>query len=116
MLCIIICEDHYRADNYLMYDLRCRIWVKAMISAACLGRVLRNFLRFARRQKLLGAMEMQDFSAKDEVVEITFQLAEFPNAEHFIFKALDKGIALCVSDIEELILFDNKKFKPTYRF
>ncbi len=59
-------------------------------------------------KKLLGAMAMQDFSAKDEVVEIIFQLAEFPNAEHFIFKALDNGITLRTSDIEELILFDNK--------
>ncbi len=59
--------------------------------------------------KMRGAMKITDFSSVDEVKEVILNIAEYPNAETFIFKALDSGITLSTSEIEELIEFDNKK-------
>ncbi len=67
------------------------------------------FYNLSDSDKVRGAKEIKDFSEKEEVIEIIFQLAELGKAEEFILNALNCGIKLSVDEIEGLIDLDNKK-------
>ncbi len=66
------------------------------------------FHELSEEDQVRAALGIKDFSAVDEVKDIIYCLADNIDAEDFIYNALDSGLALSVSEIVDLIEFDNR--------